>query len=286
MRISSLYNKRKCVFSLEVFPPKKTSSIDSIYTTIDGLKEMRPDFISVTYGAGGNVADTKTRDIAEIIKRKYGIESMAHLTCVNTEMADAETILNDFSSHGIENVLALRGDINPDIPPKNDFKYASDLARYIAARDDFDIGGACYPEVHSEASDAESDLDHLKIKVDAGVKFLISQLFFDNSFFYSFRERAAKKGIFVPISAGIMPVTNKKQIERVVTMCGASVPQTLAKLMSKYADDPAALTEAGIEYAVEQITGLIMNGVDGVHLYTMNNPAVAQKIYDGIKGLL
>jgi methylenetetrahydrofolate reductase (NADPH) len=286
MKISSIYEKKKTVFSLEVFPPKKTAPVDTIYETLDGLRSVSPDFISVTYGAGGNVADNKTRNIAEIIKKEYGIESMAHLTCVSTSREDASIILDDFASHGIENILALRGDISPEHPPKCDFRYASDLAEFISDHGEFDIGGACYPEVHAEAKSAAVDIDNLRIKVNAGVAFLISQLFFDNDFFFAFRERAERAVITVPISAGIMPVTNKRQIERMVTMCGASIPPELAKLMTRWADDAEALTEAGIEYAASQIEGLIRGGVRGIHLYTMNNPTVANKIYSCIKDLL
>lgn len=286
MKISTMFRKGRPVFSLEVFPPKKTGSIDSIYTTLDGLKNLKPDYISVTYGAGGNTADTKTRDIAVMIKEKYGIESMAHLTCVSCSKEDVETILDDYKSYGIENIFALRGDINPDVPPKEDFRYASELVSFIKNHGDFDIGGACYPEVHTEARSLDEDVANLKKKVDAGAEFLVSQLFFDNEFFYKFRERARKEGISVPISAGIMCVTNKKQIERMVTMCGASIPHDLAKLMSKYADDAVSLTKAGIEYASEQIRGLLANGAEGIHFYTMNNPAVALQIYSNIKDLL
>ncbi len=286
MKISDLYKNKNTVFSLEVFPPKKTDSIDAIYATLDGLKDVFPDFISVTYGAGGNVADNKTRSIAEIIKKDYGIESMAHLTCVSTSKTDAGRILDDFSEHGIENILALRGDISPERPPKNDFGYASDLVSFIKDHGDFDVGGACYPEGHTEAPSRGADIENLKKKVDAGTTFLITQLFFDNDFYFSFCDRAGKAGIDVPVSAGIMPVTNKKQIERMVTMCGASIPRKLARLMAKYAEDPESLTEAGIEYAWRQIEGLIKGGVRGIHLYTMNNPAVAIKIYNGIKELL
>ena len=286
MKISDIYGKKKTVFSLEVFPPKKTDSVDAIYATLDGLKDICPDFISVTYGAGGNVADVKTRSIAEIIKKEYNIESMAHLTCVSTSKEDAGLILEDFESHGIENILALRGDINPERPPKKDFCFASDLASYIKRKGYFDVGGACYPEGHTEAASIDEDIMNLKKKVDAGVSFLISQLFFDNDFFFSFFEKAKKAGIDVPVSAGIMPVTNKKQIERMVTMCGASIPQDLAKILSKYADDPDSLTDAGIEYAWRQIESLIKGGVRGIHLYTMNNPVIAIKIYRGIKELL
>ena len=286
MKISELYKHKKTVFSLEVFPPKKTDSVDAIYSTLDGLKDVSPDFISVTYGAGGNVADNKTRSIAEIIKKDYGIESMAHLTCVSTTLSDAKLILDDFSEHGIENILALRGDISPDRPPKNDFKYASDLAAFIRENGYFDIGGACYPEGHTEADNFSADIGNLKKKVDAGVSFLISQLFFDNDFFFAFSEAAQKAGITVPVSAGIMPVTNKRQIERMVAMCGASIPQELTRIIAKYAEDADALTEAGIEYAWRQIEGLIRHGVRGIHLYTMNNPAVAKRIYNGIKEFL
>ena len=286
MKISEFYRNKKTVFSLEVFPPKKTDSIDAIYSTLDGLKDVSPDFISVTYGAGGNVADNKTRSIAEIIKKDFGIESMAHLTCVSTSLSDAEKILDDFSGHGVENILALRGDISPDRPPKNDFRYASDLVGFIKSYGGFGIGGACYPEGHTEADSFEADLEHLKIKVDSGVSFLISQLFFDNDFFFAFSERALKAGIDVPVSAGIMPVTNKRQIERMVTMCGASIPQDLARIMAKYSEDPESLTEAGIEYAWRQIEDLVRHGVRGIHLYTMNNPSVANRIYNGIKELL
>lgn len=287
MKISTMFRKGRPVFSLEVFPPKKMGSIDSIYTTLDGLKNMCPDYISVTYGAGGNTADTKTRDIALSIKEKYGLESMAHLTCVSCTKEDVEKILDDYMSCGIENIFALRGDVNPEVLPKDDFKYASELASFIKKKSSFfGVGGACYPEGHSEAESLEVDIENLKKKVEAGAEFLVSQLFFDNDFFYKFREKAGRAGVHVPISAGIMCVTNKKQIERMVTMCGASLPPALAKLMSKYADDPESLTEAGIEYASEQIRGLLANGVDGIHFYTMNNPVVALSVYENIKSFL
>lgn len=286
MRISSIYEKKKTVFSLEVFPPKKTSSVESIYETLDGLRGINPDFISVTYGAGGNTADSNTRNIAEIIKKEYGIESMAHLTCVSTTYSDAGIILNDFSEHGIENILALRGDISPDHPPKNDFSHASDLAVFIKNNGSFDIGGACYPETHAEAESSDRDIENLKIKIDSGVTFLVSQLFFNNRHFYDFSNKIVKAGINVPVSAGIMPVMNKKQIERMVTMCGASIPNKLSKLMMKYADDAESLKSAGIEYAVEQIEELVSFGVRGIHLYTMNNPEVGNSIYNSIKYLL
>ena len=286
MRISDFYKTKKIVFSLEVFPPKKTVGIETIYDTLDGLSGVEPDFISVTYGAGGNVADSKTRSIAETVKRDYAIESMAHLTCVTTTTEDAKTILDDFAAHGIENILALRGDHNPERPECHDFSHASDLAALIAEDGRFDIGGACYPEGHTEADSLDDDIEKLKIKVNCGVNFLISQLFFANKYFFRFTEKCLARGIDTPVSAGIMPVTNKKQIERMVTMCGASIPRKLAHLMSKYSDDPASLADAGIDYASSQIEKLIEGGVRGIHLYTMNNPTIAGRIYSNIKHLL
>lgn len=286
MRVADLFTGEKTILSYEVFPPKRDDNIDKIYKTLEELQGLNPDFISVTYGAGGNKADSKTADIASFIKEKLGIESVAHLTCVNTKKEDLDYILNDFESKGIENILALRGDINPDIPPQNDFKYASDLAKYINDRGGFGVSGACYPEVHLEATDAISDIKNLRTKVDNGVSHLISQLFFDNDVFYAFKDRARSAGIDVPIEAGIMPVTNKKQIERMVTMCGATLPEKFVQILDRYDDKPEALIDAGIAYAVDQIVDLTAHGVDGIHLYTMNNPYVARKITDSIKNIL
>ena len=183
MQLAKLFEKDRAVLSYEIFPPKKKDSIDGIYDTLEQLSDLHPDFISVTYGAGGNPADSKTADLACMIKEKYHTESAAHLTCVNTSKEDLDIILDDFKAKGIENILALRGDINPDIPPKEDFKHASDLAKYISDKGGFYLSGACYPEVHMEAEDAIVDIKNLKIKVDSGVSHLISQLFFDNEVF-------------------------------------------------------------------------------------------------------
>ncbi|MGN0618840.1 MAG: methylenetetrahydrofolate reductase [NAD(P)H] [Ruminiclostridium sp.] len=285
MKIASLYGKGRTVLSFEIFPPKKTSGIETIYSTIEELSDLKPDYISVTYGAGGNPADTSTRDIASLIKNKYGIEAMAHLTCVNNTKAEVTAVLDSFKEAGIENILALRGDINPDVPPKTDFRYASELVSYIKEQGNFGVSGACYPEGHVEAESLTADILNLRKKVDAGVQSLVTQLFFENSMFYDFREKMAIAGIDVPVSAGIMPVTNKKQIERMVAMCGASLPQKFVKMVQKYDTRPEALIDAGIAYAADQIADLLSNGVDGVHIYTMNNPYVARKIV-GIIGKL
>lgn len=286
MRIPELFKEGKTVLSFEIFPPKKTSSIDTIYNTLGELSDLNPAFISVTYGAGGNTADSKTCQIASVIQDKYNITSAAHLTCVNCTKNDIDVILGHLKEKGIQNILALRGDINPDIPPKHDFKYASELVTYIKEHGDFSVSGACYPEGHMETESIIDDIKHLKIKVDAGADHLMSQLFFDNSHFYDFLEKARIAGIDVPIEAGIMPVINKNQIERMVSMCGASLPVKFTKMMQKYEHNPEALRDAGIAYAIDQIVDLISNGVDGIHLYTMNNPYVARRISESISSLL
>lgn len=289
MKISSLFGQGRTVFSFEIFPPKKTSSIDTIYNTLEELKDLKPAFISVTYGAGGTLTEaghSKTCEIASIIKNKYNVIPVAHLSCVNSTKEQVEAELNALKAQGIENILALRGDINPDVPPCHDFKYASDLVQFIKEHGDFHISGACYPEGHADAESMVQDILNLKKKVDSGVTHLMSQLFFDNRHFYEFLEKARIAGVSVPIEAGIMPVTNKNQIERMVTMCGASLPQKFVKTMQRFENNPDALRDAGIAYAINQIVDLISNGVDGIHLYTMNNPYVARKISEAIGSLL
>jgi methylenetetrahydrofolate reductase (NADPH) len=286
VKISELFEEKKFVFSLEIFPPKKDYSIDSIYSTLEGLKNINPDFISVTYGAGGNPSDNSTCEIAKIIKEKYKIEPLAHLTCVNSSKEQAEDVLDLLEESGIENILALRGDINSNVPPHDDFKYANELAGIINKRGKFNIVGACYPEVHPECPNIETDIENLKYKIEAGVTHLITQLFYDNNDFYNFMYRLRQAGITVPVQAGIMPVTNKKQIERFALTCGASLPKKFVKIMSRYENCPEALTDAGIAYATEQIIDLISNGVEGIHLYTMNKPDVANKISGNINSIL
>lgn len=284
MRIKDIFNK-KTVFSFEVFPPKKTSSIDTIYKTIDELHDLEPDFISVTYSAGGSGNGGLACDIASRIK-ETGITPVIHLPCINYTREEISTTLDEIKSRGIENILALRGDINPDIPQKHDFLHASDLITFIKSKGDFDIAGACYPEGHPDSENLFDDIMNLCKKVEAGADHLISQLFFDNNYFYEFREKAMLAGINVPIEAGIMPVVNKNQIERMVTTCGASLPNKFVKIMQKYEHNPDALRDAGIAYAVNQIIDLAANGVDGIHLYTMNNAYVARKISEAVSGVL
>lgn len=286
MRIASLFEQKKTVLSFEVFPPKKTSPIETIYKTLEELKGLHPDFISVTYGAGGNAGDTITSDIAAVIKDNCGIEPLVHLTCLNDTREEIERVLDRLERIGIENILALRGDINPNVEPRNQFKYASELVAFIKARGGFHISGACYPEGHINSVSLNEDIINLKKKVEAGAEHLISQLFFDNNFFFSFLDRAREQGITVPIEAGIMPITNKAQIERMVTLCGASLPSKFTKMMQRFENSSEALRDAGIAYAVDQIVDLISQGVDGIHLYTMNNPYIARRISESISGLI
>ena len=286
MKIAELFKPDKTVFSFEIFPPKKDGSIDTIYSTLDGLSDLHPDFISVTYGAGGSEANVITSEIAGLIKRKYNTESIAHLTCVNSSKEDIDFQLEQFKKQGIENVLALRGDINPDITPKKDFAHASDLISDMKERSDLGFSGACYPEGHVECESLDKDIENLKIKVDAGATHLISQLFFDNSSFYKFIEKTRAAGIKVPIEAGIMPCVNAKQIQRMVGMCGASLPSKFTKMISRYENNPEAMRSAGIAYAVDQIIDLCANGVDGIHLYTMNNPVIARKIAESVSSVI
>lgn len=287
MNTTELFHKQT-VFSFEVFPPKRESGVETIYRTLEELRELQPDFISVTYGAGGvGVANATTIDLCSKIKNEYGIETIAHLSCLYNTRESIDAILRQLQEKGIENILALRGDVNPDYEVEKDFKYASDLTEYIMSKNmGFHVSGACYPEVHQEAESMITDIKNLKKKVEAGADHLISQLFFDNRAFYDFIDKVRIAGIDVPVEAGIMPVTNKKQIERMVSMCGASIPAKLSKVLQKFGDNPVAMRDAGISYAVNQIIDLVANGVDGVHIYTMNDPYVARKITESVESII
>lgn len=286
MKIADLFGKGRVVFSCEVFPPKKTAPVDSIFKTLDGLREVRPDFISVTFGAGGSdTVNQTTHEIASLVENRYQTTAMAHLTCVGAGREDVDRLLVQLKNDGVENILALRGDINPNYPAKTDFLHASDLISYIRAHSDFGVSAACYPEGHPESPDPVSDIRHLKEKVDAGADHLVSQLFFDNEDFFRFVERCRIAGINVPIEAGIMPVLSAKSIQRMVSLCGASLPRKLTRILVRYGDYPQAMREAGIAYAMDQISDLIAGGVEGIHLYTMNNPEVSRQIAGGVKAI-
>lgn len=286
MLIKDMFGNGKTVFSIEVFPPKKSDNIDKIYDVLDSMAGIKPAYISVTYGAGGSAANDMTASVARDIKKRLGIEPLPHLTCIHNSALQVEDYLERLDSMNIHNVLALRGDRREDCPVSTDFTYASDLVRYISRVGGFNIVGACYPVPHPEAKSREEDIDNLKIKVDMGVTSLNSQLFFDNSDFLSFRDIARAKGITVPIEAGIMPVTNRSSIERIVAGCGVSLPAKFTRMMARYGDDPQAMLDAGTAYAIEQIVELVTEGVDGIHLYAMNKPEIALRIYGAVKNLL
>ncbi len=272
-------NFKNTKFSFEIFPPKKESAeIESIYGTINELVSLKPDFISVTYGAGGSIVNNKTVELASYIKNKKGVSSLSHLTCINSKIEEIELILDELKKNNIKKILALRGDKSPNFEGKSDFSYAVDLVRFIKEKGDFEIFGACYPEGHLEADTLFGDLEALKAKVDMGISELISQLFFDNEVYFKFLDKAEKMGISVPVNAGIMPVTNVNSILRMTVMCGASVPRELMKILNKYQYNESDMKKAGIEYSIKQIEGLVSAGIYGVHLYTMNNPDVAKAI--------
>lgn len=284
--------KNKTIFSFEVFPPKKTMPIDTIFSTLDELKGLSPDFISVTFGAGGSENCNNSVEIAKHIKNVCNVESVIHMPALNMTKADAQFVLEQFQQAGINNILALRGDKVEGKEPANEFLHASDLMFFIKEFDSkrtdgmkFKIFGACYPELHPQSKDVFEDIDYLKKKVDAGASHLLSQLFFDNTQFYRFLERCQIKGINVPVEAGIMPATNKKSIERMVSMTNAVLPKKFTDMMNRYGDHPEAIRDAGIAYAIDQIVDLVTHGVSGIHLYTMNNPLVARKIYEATKSL-
>ncbi|MBE1303145.1 methylenetetrahydrofolate reductase [NAD(P)H] [Clostridium botulinum] len=285
MHIKELFNEKKLVFSFEIFPPKVTSSIKTIYETLEELKDLTPDFISVTYGAGGSLKNNKTCELSSLVKNKYGIEALAHLTCINSTKDDIDLIIKELKENNIENILALRGDIPKDKNIIGEYNYAFELIEKIKENNNFGVSGACYPEGHIECESLKQDIRELKRKVDAGAEHLISQLFFDNNIFYEFLSKTQQKNINVPIQAGIMPVVNKKQIERIVKISGATLPKKFIKILDKYEYDKKAMEDAGIAYAVEQIVDLVSSGVKGIHLYTMNNPYIARKITESTKSI-
>ena len=276
----------KPTISFEVFPPKKDGEFEAAFAVLDQLGALSPDFISVTYGAGGSNSK-KTVEIASYIQNQLNIPALAHLTCVGNKAADILEIIHALKAHNVNNILALRGDRPRDMTDEQfnsrEFEHASDMIRYLKAHTDMHIAGACYPEKHFEAFSLEADLKNLKEKQDAGADMLITQLFFDNDYFYTFREKAEKKGITIPIHAGIMPITTAKQLGTTVSLSGSSVPKAMADMIAKYADSPEDMRKAGIDFAVRQIQDLLQCGVDGIHIYTMNKPKMAKEIMDAIR---
>lgn len=286
MKISEIYKKGKRSLSFEIFPPKKDSELKNIDETLDVLCELQPDFISVTFGAGGSSNCNRTIELAKKIKYEYHVEPVVHLTCLSYSKSEIDEFSKVLEKEGIQNILALRGDKNPDIEEKEDFKHASDLMAYLRQENSFCIAGACYPECHPESENRVSEMKYLRKKVDSGAEVLLSQLFFDNDYFFRFVEDCRIAGIEVPVIPGIMPVINAAQIKRMVTMCGASFPVRFQKIIHRYEDNKEALFDAGMSYALSQIIDLLANDIEGIHLYTMNNPVVARKICEGIRNII
>lgn len=276
MKIIDILNSKRATLSFEVFPPKTSDKYETVKAAVDGIAALKPDFMSVTYGAGGGTSDY-TVSIARHIK-EFGVTSLAHLSCISSNKADVKNKLKELKALGIENILALRGDLPKDFSGNLDYSYASELVAEIREEGGFCVGGACYPEGHPESSTLFSDIDNLKRKVDAGCDFLTTQMFFDNDVFYNFLSKVREAGIYVPIIAGIMPVTNAKQIKRIVGLSGGSLPTRFRRIVERFGDDDRAMMQAGIVYASEQIIDLYANGVKGVHVYSMNKPEVAAAI--------
>lgn len=285
MKIRDILAQKKPVLSFEVFPPKKESAYESVEKAAAEIAGLHPSFMSVTYGAGGGTSKY-TVDIAAGLSRDYGVTSMAHLSCVSSTRADVSEMVKKLEEKGIENVLALRGDIPPDGHVEHDYRYASELVRDLKAMGNFCIGGACYPEGHPESANKKEDILHLKEKVDAGCDFLTTQMFFDNNLFYNFLYRIREAGITVPIIAGIMPVTNASQMKRILSMSGTALPTRFKMILDKFGDNPAAMRQAGIAYATEQIIDLVANNIHAIHIYSMNKPDVAAQIKNSVSEIL
>lgn len=283
--ITELKNREQTL-SFEVFPPKKEDDFANAYAVLDQLAQLGPDFISVTYGAGGSNSK-KTVEIASYIQNTLSLTAIAHMTCVGSKADDIRSLITALKEVNVSHVLALRGDrpswMNDEQFHSRDFAHASDLTRFLKANSDLHIAGACYAEKHYEAPDLSTDLRHLKEKEEAGAEFLISQLFFENSCFYRFLEKAQKAGITLPVHAGIMPITAAKQLGTTVTLSGSSVPKELADLIAAYGDHPEDMRKAGIDYAVRQILDLKAHGIRHIHIYSMNKPKTTRAIVEAIR---
>ncbi len=290
MKISDLLKKNGLFLSFEVFPPKTETSFESVKSATEEIAKLKPSFMSVTYGAGGGTSQY-TLDIAKNIKNLYGVPTLAHLTCVSSTKETVHKRIEDIKAAGIQNVMALRGDIPKGMEDDDrshwDYKFAIDLIRELKEADaDFCIGGACYPEIHPESKTQNDDIKRLKEKVDAGCDFLTTQMFFDNNLLYNFLYKIREAGITVPVIPGIMPITNANQVERAISLSGSLVPQRFKSLVDKFGSNPAAMKQAGIAYATDQIIDLYANGIRNVHVYSMNKPDVAEKIQANLSDII
>ena len=287
MKIKERLQENKVHISFEVFPPKTDAGFESVMGAVEKIAALKPSYISVTYGAGGGTSKNTVK-IASHIKKDLGVPSLAHLTCASSTREEVHAVIDRLKEEGIENILALRGDIPKDasFPIPGQYHYASELIRDIKEQGDFCIGAACYPEGHVESASKNEDILHLKEKVDCGVDFLTTQMFFDNSILYNFLYRIREKGIPVPVLPGIMPVTNGKQIARICSLSGTVLPQRFLAVVDKFGDNPAAMQQAGIAYATDQIIDLIANGIQNIHIYSMNKPEVAAAIMANLSEIM
>ena len=284
MRVSDLITGNRISMSCEVFPPKKFDGLEEVKRVTGEITGLNPSFISVTYGAAGTTPGL-TLEIARTVREAGGVP-LCHITCAQSTREHVAQVLFSMKEAGMENVLALRGDLPKEGSPCRDFAYAEDLVRFIHAQGDFCVGAACYPEKHPESTSRASDLDYLKRKVEAGVSFLTTQMFFDNSILYNFLYRMERAGIHVPVCAGIMPICDPKQVERAVQLSGSIMPPRFAAIADRFAHQPAAMAQAGIAFATEQIVDLVANGVNHIHLYTMNKPWIARRIFENLSDII
>ena len=285
MKIKDILAQEKPVLSFEVFPPKEEAAFEPVEAAAFEIAKLSPAFMSVTYGAGGGTSKY-TVEIAADLKEKFGVTSLAHLTCVASSREHVHRVVERLKEHEICNIMALRGDIPKDGVIHHDYKYASELIAELKTLGDFCIGGACYPEGHVESATKAEDILHLKEKVNAGCDFLTTQMFFDNDLLYNFLYQIREKGITVPVVAGIMPVTNAKQMKRILSMSGAYIPSKFRAIVDKFGDNPAAMRQAGVAYATDQIVDLIANGVNAIHVYSMNKPDVAAQIKSSLSKII
>ncbi len=285
MKVIDIINGKKPSLSFEVFPPKTSDKLESVEKAVSEIATLNPSYMSVTYGAGGGTSDYTVKIARELLDK--GVPSLAHLTCITSDKSNIKDMLGTLKSNGIENILALRGDVPEGFSRENlSYNYASELVKEIREFGGFCIGGACYPESHPESQNSVSDIDGLKKKIDAGCEFLTTQMFFDNNILYNFLYRIQRAGIFAPVVAGIMPVTNARQIKRIISISANALPQRFIRIVDRYGDNPEAMKQAGIAYATEQIVDLFANGINAVHIYSMNNPEVARSIKNNISELI
>lgn len=285
MKIREILEQGRPTLSFEVFPPKTEDKYETVEQAAKEIARLSPDFMSVTYGAGGGTS-RYTVDIASVLNNEYHVPALAHLTCVSSTRQQVHHVLTELKERGIENVLALRGDIPKDKKVAHDYRYASELIREIKKSGDFCIGAACYPEGHVESANKTADIGYLKEKVEAGCDFVTTQMFFDNNILYNYLYRIREKGVMVPVVAGIMPVTNVSQIKRICEMSGTYLPSRFKAIVDRFGDNPAAMKQVGIAYATEQIIDLIANGVNGIHVYSMNKPDVAWRIQESLSEII